>query len=111
MKILVINSGSSSIKFQLISMPEGSVLAKGLIERIGFEDAIIHYKTEGNSIEKVLKISNHQEGLEQITALLLADDYGVIPSAEAISAVGHRVVHGGSVYKNYGSKSTSKRRY
>lgn len=98
MKILVINSGSSSIKFQLISMPKGDVLAKGLIERIGFDDAIIHYKTAENSIDKVLKISNHHIGLEQITTLLLSNEYGVISSADAISAVGHRVVHGGSVF-------------
>ena len=98
MKILVINSGSSSIKFQLITMPKGAVLAKGLIERIGFDDAIIHYKTDENSIDEVLKIANHQVGLERITSLLLDKEIGVIPNTDAITAVGHRVVHGGNVF-------------
>ncbi len=94
MKILVINSGSSSIKFQLLSMPEGNVIAKGLIERIGLEDSIINY----NSLKEVTDIQNHEIGLEKIATLLLDKQHGVIKSADEIIAVGHRVVHGGSVF-------------
>jgi len=94
MKILVINSGSSSIKFQLLSMPKGNVIAKGLIERIGLEDSIINY----NSLKEVTNIQNHEIGLKKIATLLLDKQHGVIKSADEIIAVGHRVVHGGSVF-------------
>ena len=98
MKILIINSGSSSIKFQLLAMPQGDVLAKGLVERIGFEDAAIHYKSNDFSTDLVLNIPNHQEGLKQVAALLLAKENGIIKTTNEIKAVGHRVVHGGSVF-------------
>ncbi len=98
MRILVINSGSSSIKFQLISMPKGDVLAKGLIERIGFSDAIISYITADRKLKKKEEILNHQDGLKRINTLLLDDTFGVIKSANEIEAVGHRVVHGGNVF-------------
>ncbi len=98
MNILVINSGSSSIKFQLLNMPKGEVIAKGLIERIGFEDAIINYTTSKNKIKTVVSIQNHEIGLQQIANLLLDKNNGVIASADEIVAVGHRVVHGGSLF-------------
>ncbi len=98
MKILVINSGSSSIKYQLLNMPKGDIIAKGLIERIGFNDAVLHYKTNSVNLKKVLPIENHQRGLEYISKLLLDAKNGVIPSTKSIAAVGHRVVHGGNVF-------------
>ena len=98
MKILVINSGSSSIKFQLLAMPKGDVIAKGLIERIGFNDAIINYNTQEESLKVVEAIKNHQVGLKRIAELLLDKKNGVLQSADEILAVGHRVVHGGSVF-------------
>jgi acetate kinase len=98
MKILIINSGSSSIKFQLLAMPQGAIIAKGLVERIGFKDAQVHYKSNVFSTDLVLDISNHQVGLKQVADLLLAKENGVIANADEIKAVGHRVVHGGSVF-------------
>ena len=98
MKILVINSGSSSIKFQLLHMPKGEVIAKGLIERIGFDDAIINYNTTKGKIKEIEPIKNHEIGLKRIANLLLDKNNGVLQSADEILAVGHRVVHGGSVF-------------
>jgi len=98
MKIVVINSGSSSIKFQLLEMPKGKVIAKGLIERVGFKDAVLHYKTEKISKRNILPILNHEQGLKEITSLLLDAEYGVIKTTDEIDAVGHRVVHGGNIF-------------
>jgi acetate kinase len=98
MKILVINSGSSSIKFQLLAMPKGIVIAKGLIERIGFDDAIVNYNTAKENLKVIEPIKNHEIGLKRIAELLLDKKNGVLQSADEILAVGHRVVHGGSVF-------------
>lgn len=98
MKIVVINSGSSSIKFQLLEMPKGKVIAKGLIERVGFKDAVLHYKTKKISKRNILPILNHEQGLKEITNLLLDAEYGVIKTSDEIDAVGHRVVHGGNIF-------------
>lgn len=98
MKIVVINSGSSSIKFQLLEMPKGKVIAKGLIERVGFKDAVLHYKTKKISKRNILPILNHEQGLKEITNLLLDAEYGVIKTTDEIDAVGHRVVHGGNIF-------------
>ncbi|WP_431167697.1 acetate/propionate family kinase [Tenacibaculum halocynthiae] len=100
MKILVINSGSSSIKYQLFSMPEQDVICHGLIERIGLSDSAIHYASKTEKIEEVTTLNNHKEGLERVVNLLLDDKIGVIKSTEEIKAVGHRVVHGGSTFTN-----------
>ncbi len=99
-KILVINSGSSSIKFQLFKMPEEEVICSGMVERIGFEDAEIHYKSKFNKIDEVVDITNHRIGLEKIVNLLLDDKVGVIKSTSEVDAVGHRVVHGGSSFSD-----------
>ncbi|WP_196892428.1 acetate/propionate family kinase [Aureivirga marina] len=98
MNILVINSGSSSIKYQLIQMPTEKVICSGMVERIGIADSQIHYKTENNSISETLFIENHKIGLEKITNFLLDEKVGVISSKHDIRAVGHRVVHGGSTF-------------
>ncbi|GAA4799248.1 acetate kinase [Litoribaculum gwangyangense] len=102
MKVLVLNSGSSSLKFQLFSMPEALVLCSGLIERIGFEDAKFTFKSKNNSIEIVTAIPNHKIGLELVSEQLLNSKNNLIKSSDAIDIVGHRVVHGG----NYFSKTT-----
>jgi len=96
MKILIINSGSSSIKYQLISFPEKKVLCKGLVERIGLSDGILSYDTDAQKIKKTMDIPNHSVGLEEVALLLLDPKVGVISNSDEISAVGHRVVHGGS---------------
>lgn len=96
MNILVINSGSSSIKYQLFQMPEKKVICKGMVERIGIENGKIIYKTEDHSHEEICHIPDHKVGLNKIAALLMDKNVGVIHSADEIKAVGHRVVHGGS---------------
>lgn len=96
MNILVINSGSSSIKYQLFQMPEKKVICKGMVERIGIENGKIIYKSEGHSHEEICDIPDHKVGLNKIAALLMDKNVGVIHSADEIHAVGHRVVHGGS---------------
>ncbi|WP_298262300.1 acetate/propionate family kinase [uncultured Lutibacter sp.] len=100
MKILVINSGSSSIKYQLFNMPQEEVICSGLVERIGLNDAEIHYKSNKNKIDEVVNIPTHKVGLEKVVSLLLDEKVGVIKSTSEIEAVGHRVVHGGSTFSN-----------
>jgi len=95
MNILVINCGSSSIKYQLINREKRKVLAKGLLEKIGKANSSqIHY-IGGKVVKKQDEVANYEEGLRSILALLLDKKRGVIKDASEISAVGHRVVHGG----------------
>ncbi|MDV7188400.1 acetate kinase [Lutibacter sp. TH_r2] len=98
MKILVINSGSSSIKYQLFNMPSEEVICSGIVERIGLENPKIKYKSSKDSIEKVCRITDHKTGLEKVVKFLLDEEVGVIKSTSEIQAVGHRVVHGGSTF-------------
>jgi acetate kinase len=98
MQVLVLNSGSSSLKFQLFSMPEETILCSGLIERIGFEDAKFKFKTATDHIEIVCPIPNHKIGLELLAKQLLDKDTGIIKSSNEINIVGHRVVHGGKYF-------------
>jgi len=99
MKILVVNSGSSSIKYQLFNMTDESVLAKGLVERIGISDSIInHYPSNGQPVITHQDIPNHRVGIKLMMDALLHQEYGVINDVSEISAVGHRVVHGGEKF-------------
>jgi len=98
MKILVINSGSSSIKFQLIDMPSETVLCRGMADRIGGQSSELSFKTESADIRKDYSLENHQQGLQTITELLLDNEVGVIRDKSEITAVGHRVVQGGSLF-------------
>ncbi|MGB0777333.1 MAG: acetate/propionate family kinase [Flavobacteriaceae bacterium] len=100
MNILVINSGSSSIKFQLISMPSQEVTCSGLVERIGLEDAIVNYKTAKVKYSEIHQIPSHKEGLEAVAKLLMHKEIGVIGNKNDIQAIGHRVVHGGSYFSD-----------
>ncbi|OYX86340.1 MAG: acetate kinase [Flavobacteriales bacterium 32-34-25] len=100
MKIVIINSGSSSIKYQLIDMPSKEVICSGMIDRIGLETSNLTYKTSKDSLEEILPIPNHKIGLEKISKLLLDQSIGVIKSTQEIEAVGHRVVHGGASFSN-----------
>ena len=98
MKILVINCGSSSLKYQLIDMSNNGVLAQGLVERIGI-DGILTQKVDGREkyvIETELK--DHQMAIDLVLKTLVDEKQGVIKSMDEISAVGHRVVHGGEKY-------------
>src|SRR3712207_51197 len=99
MKILVINCGSSSLKYQLIDMESEKALAKGLVERIGIEGSILTHKAEGKDkyvIETPMK--DHQVAIELVLDALTDKEYGIISDMSEISAVGHRVVHGGEKY-------------
>jgi acetate kinase len=99
MKILVINAGSSSLKYQLISMTNEIVLAKGVCDRIGIEGSVIKHKThDGKSIEKAIVLKTHEDAIEELITVLTDSNYGVIQSLDEISAVGHRVVHGGEKF-------------
>jgi len=100
MKILVINSGSSSIKYQLFNMPQEEVICSGLVERIGLDNAEIHYRSENHKIDEVVEIPNHKIGLEKVVKILLDEKVGVLKSTSEIEAVGHRVVHGGSIFSS-----------
>ncbi len=103
MIILVINTGSSSLKYQLIEMEYETVLASGVVERIGEQNArIIHTRHPGQDREETLRIEqavgDHSDGLHQAIALIADDDQGVIRSTGEIDAVGHRVVQGGESF-------------
>lgn len=102
MNVFVINSGSSSIKYQLIHMPEAVVICTGLIDRIGLEGAAIQHKTFVNGDEQITKralpIKNHTDGLSEAARLLTDPKIGVIKNPDEIQVVGHRVVHGGEAF-------------
>lgn len=100
MKIIIINSGSSSIKYQMIDMPANEVICSGMIDRIGLESSNFSYVTNTVKVEETLPIANHKIGLQKISQLLMDDKVGVIKSTSEIEAVGHRVVHGGSNFSN-----------
>ncbi|MCL7753011.1 acetate kinase [Polaribacter sp. Z022] len=100
MNILVLNAGSSSLKYQLIEMPAKTVKCVGLVERIGMEDAIFNHEKGDDEYSEVLPILNHEIGLKKIAETLLDAKLGVIKSVDEIVAVGHRVVHGGSKFSS-----------
>lgn len=100
MKILIINSGSSSIKYQLMVMPTNEVICSGMIDRIGLETSNVTFKTAADSIEELLPIETHKTGLQKVAEMLLDPEKGVIKSTSEITAVGHRVVHGGSYFSD-----------
>lgn len=99
MKILVINAGSSSMKYQLINMEDESILAKGNCERIGNGGHFKHTTGDGRVYEIDVNMNNHTEAFVQIKNALLDEKVGVIKNLDEVSAVGHRVVQGGSIFK------------
>lgn len=97
MKVLVINCGSSSLKYQLFNMETEEVLAKGLVERIGLaEGNIIHQPENMDKIINTLPIPNHEKAISLVFEQLRHAEYGVITDLNEINAIGHRVVHGGT---------------
>ena len=99
MKVLVVNSGSSSIKYQLFDMNNESVLVKGLVERIGISDSVInHYPSDREPVITEQDIPNHRVGIKLMMDALLHPDYGIIKDISEIVAVGHRVVHAGEKF-------------
>ncbi len=98
MKILVINAGSSSMKYQLIDMTDESVLAKGNCERIGIDGHFKHSTGDGRVYETDVTMTNHTEAFIQIKNALISEEYGVIKTLDEVSAIGHRIVQGGSLF-------------
>ncbi len=99
MKILVINCGSSSLKYQLIDMTNEKALAQGLVERIGIEGSVLTQKVEGREkyvVQQLMK--DHKDAIKLVLSVLVDKENGVISNMSEISAVGHRVVHGGEKY-------------
>ncbi|MHC1746150.1 MAG: acetate/propionate family kinase [Negativicutes bacterium] len=99
MKVLVVNCGSSSIKYQLMDMTNENLLAKGLVERIGIEGSVLTHQP-ANKDKVVIKadIDNHKTGIQMVLKALTDIDHGVLSSMKEISAIGHRVVHGGEKF-------------
>ncbi|MEI6059795.1 MAG: acetate kinase [Bacteroidota bacterium] len=100
MKVIVLNCGSSSIKYQLFEMPSAEVVAKGLVDKIGLKGASIkHYMANGDVLKLEGEILDHQAGIEFVLGILTHKEYGCVKSLNEIGAVGHRVVHAGEKYK------------
>ena len=99
MKILVINAGSSSIKYQLFDMDTDSVLAKGMCDRIGIAGGNFKHKVDGRDDYKIeIQMANHKEAVKLVLDTLVSKEHGVLESLSEISAVGHRVLHGGEKF-------------
>ncbi len=101
MRVLVLNSGSSSIKYQFIDTDKKTALAKGLVERIGMSAAVLtHERYDGDKIKVAGEILDHAMALEYVLGVMLSKNHGVIDQKEDIEAVGHRVVHGGETFSD-----------
>ncbi len=99
MKVLVLNCGSSSIKYQFIDTTEKFALAKGVVERIGMSSAVLsHNRHDGDGIKIVGEILDHTIAIEYVLGVMLSKNHGVIDDKDDIEAVGHRVVHGGETF-------------
>ena len=100
MKILVLNCGSSSIKYQLFDMVFGTVLAKGIVEKIGLKGSFLkNERFDGDKVKLEGEILDHQTGIEYLLGLMVSKKRGVIKSLNEIDAVGHRLVHGGERFQ------------
>ncbi len=104
MNIFVINSGSSSIKYQLFKMPSSVPVCSGLVDRIGLENATVSYKAiingEAYSITRNVEIPNHESAIKEVSLLITDADTGVIKNPDDIEIIGHRIVHGGEYFTN-----------
>jgi len=100
MKILVLNCGSSSIKYQLFDMSSGVVLAKGIVEKIGLKGSFLkNERFDGDKVKLEGEILDHQTGIEYLLGLMISKKRGVIKNLNEIDAIGHRIVHGGETFK------------
>ncbi|NLK89378.1 MAG: acetate kinase [Clostridiaceae bacterium] len=101
MLVLVINAGSSSLKYQLLNAMTGDVLAKGVAERIGLAEAFIRHGSSGReSVTLQVDMPNHKVAVQSVLTVLLSDEHGSVKSMDEIDAVGHRVVHGGERFSS-----------
>jgi len=99
MKVIVLNCGSSSLKYQLFEMPSQKVIAKGLVDKIGLKGAGIKHEMEDGTKAKIQgEILDHKQGIEYLLGILLSKKYGCISSLEELKGVGHRVVHAGEKF-------------
>jgi acetate kinase len=98
MKIIAVNAGSSSLKFQLLDMPKERLIAQGLVERIGFDEAVFTIKFNGDKMSTTQPVKNHKKAVELVVEALI--DHGIIAKLEEIDGVGHRVVQGGELFKD-----------
>jgi len=99
MNVLVINCGSSSLKYQVLDMKTEELLCKGLVERIGMDGSVITHEKEGmDKVKTEVPMKDHKDAIEQVLAAIQNAEYGVVASMEEIGAVGHRVVHAGEKY-------------
>ena len=99
MKVIVLNCGSSSIKYQLFEMPSKAVLAKGLVDKIGLKGSVVkHKRNDGVEAKLEGEILDHQAGIQYLLGILVSEKYGSIKNIEEIDAVGHRVVHAGEKF-------------
>ena len=97
--ILVINAGSSSLKFTMFGMLEEKIRAKGIVERIGLREPYLRYERfDGRCLKEAAKITNHDEALRLVCKKLVVPDYGVLDSLKQVEVIGHRVVHGGEKF-------------
>lgn len=99
MKILVVNAGSSSLKYQLIEMDNESVLAKGVCERTGQQGSVLVHRGKGEEVRIQGAMPTHSEAIKMVLDALVDKNYGVISDMKEIAAVGHRVLHGGVIFK------------
>jgi acetate kinase len=100
MKVLVLNCGSSSIKFQLMDMSSSEVLLKGIVEKIGLEASFLKLECNGDKTKLDIDVPEHTKGIEKILDILVSEEHGVIKSHDEIDAVGHRVAHGGEKFSH-----------
>jgi acetate kinase len=99
MNVLVINAGSSSLKYQLFNILKGEVLAKGIAERIGMNESVIKHSINGGEVKPLMvDMPNHRVAAQAVLTVLTSDEHGVLKNMNEIDAVGHRVVHGGEKF-------------
>jgi len=99
-KVLVLNSGSSSLKYEVFLMPDKKSLGKGFVERIGETQGILTQSCPNGAIKKDAIFENHQQAMLSVGQALVDKDHGILRSIEEIGAIGHRVVHGGERFAN-----------
>ena len=97
-KVMAVNAGSSSLKFQLFNMPSEDVITSGIVERIGMEDAIFTIKYNGEKKTDTCSIPDHQVAVDMLLKALVEE--GVVQELSEINAVGHRIVHGGEYFND-----------
>ena len=101
MNVLVINAGSSSLKYQLMNAKTGDVLAKGGAERIGLDNAMIKHTSMGcDAVTLPMDLPNHKVAVQAVLSVLTSEEHGIIKGMDEIDAVGHRVVHGGEKFSS-----------